>query len=369
MDRISATCSGIHIATSKISLSVALEIEKMKRAKRLLAAGAMMLASVGVASAQTSDFYRGKNIDLIISSSVGGGYDTLGRLVAEHMSRHIPGNPHIIARNMPSAGGLSAMNFLYNVAPKDGATIATVQNPNPFVPLFGEPQARFDALKFTYLGSANSEVAIAFVWKTSQVKTIEDAMKRESTMGTTGGGSTSAFQGRAMNAFIGTKFKVITGYPGSTEAFLAVERGEVDGYPSIFWTTLKATKPEWLRDNSITMLTQLALEKHPDLPNVPLVLDFAKTPADRAALELMLASQLPGRPYLAPPGLPSDRVKILQDAFMATMADAEFLAVAKKRDLEILPKSGPEVQEFIARIYKTPKDVVDRVNAVRLAGQ
>jgi tripartite-type tricarboxylate transporter receptor subunit TctC len=259
------------------------------------------------------------------------------------------------------------MNYLFNVAPKDGTIFATVQNPNPFVPLFGEPQARFDALQFTYLGSANSEVAIAFVWKASPVKTIKDAMTRETSMGTTGGGSTSAFQARAMNSFIGTKFKVITGYQGSTEAFLAVERGEVDGYPSIFWTTLKATKPEWLRDKSITMLTQLALEKHPDLPDVPLVLDFANTPEDRAALELMLASQLPGRPYLAPPGLPAERAKILQDAFMATMSDPAFLADAKKRDLEIQAKSGPEVHDFIARIYQTPKAVVDKVNAVRLA--
>jgi tripartite-type tricarboxylate transporter receptor subunit TctC len=335
-------------------------------AVRLASAGLALAVSGGIAAADPADFFRGKNLDLIISSSVGGGYDTLGRLVAEHMAGHIPGSPHIVPRNMPAAGGLAAMNYLYNVAQKDGSTFATVQNPNPFVPLFGEPQARFDALKFTYLGSANSEVAIAFVWKTSPVKTMEDAMKREATMGTTGGGSTSAFQARAMNVFTGTKFKVITGYPGSTEAFLAVERGEVEGYPSIFWTTLKATKPEWLRDNSIVMLTQLALEKHPDLPNVPLVLDYAKTPEDRAALELMLASQLPGRPYLAPPGIPADRAKALQDAFMATMSDPAFLAIAKKRDLEIQPKSGPEVQEFIARIYQTPKAVVDKVNAVRL---
>ncbi|HTI85434.1 MAG TPA: tripartite tricarboxylate transporter substrate-binding protein [Alphaproteobacteria bacterium] len=332
-------------------------------------AGIALAFSGDIAAADPADFYRGKNLDLIISSSVGGGYDVLGRLVAEHMAAHIPGNPHIVPRNMPAAGGLAAMNFLYQIAPKDGSTFATVQNPNPFVPLFGEPAARFDALKFTYLGSANSEVAIAFVWKTSPVKTLQDAMTRETTMGTTGGGSTSAFQARAMNVFTGTKFKVITGYPGSTEAFLAVERGEVEGYPSIFWTTLKATKPDWLRENSIVMLTQLALEKHSDLPNVPLILDFAKTPEDRAALELMLASQLPGRPYLAPPSLPPDRAKALQDAFMATMADPRFLDIAKKRDLEIQPKSGPEVQAFLARIYQTPKAVVDKVNAVRLAGQ
>jgi tripartite-type tricarboxylate transporter receptor subunit TctC len=170
-----------------------------------------------------------------------------------------------------------------------------------------------------------------------------------------------------MNAFIGTKFKIITGYPGSTEAFLAVERGEVDGYPSIFWSTLKSTKPGWLKDNSIRMLTQLALEKHPDLPDVPLALDFAKTPEDRKALELIFAPQLPGRPFIAPPALPAERLKALQDAFMETMKDPAFLAQAKKRDIEIQAKSGPEVRDFIAKIYQTPKAIVDRVNKVRLA--
>jgi tripartite-type tricarboxylate transporter receptor subunit TctC len=331
---------------------------------------AVAVASAASAHAQSvADFYRGKNVDLILSTTVGTGYDTLGRIVAEHMPKHIPGNPHIVVRNQPSAGGLTAANFIYNIAPKDGTAIASVQNPVPFTPLFGEPQARFDALKMNYLGSANSEVGIAFVWKTSSIQTIQDAMQKQSTMGATGGGSTSAFQARAMNAFIGTKFKVISGYPGSTEAFLAVERGEVEGYPSIFWTTLKSTKPDWLRDNSIRMLTQLALEKHPDLPNVPLVLDFAKTPEDRAALELIFAPQLPGRPYIAPPSVPAERLKALQDAFMETMKDPDFLAEAKKRDLEIQAKSGTEVHDFIAKIYQTPKDIVERVNAVRLAVQ
>jgi tripartite-type tricarboxylate transporter receptor subunit TctC len=334
-----------------------------------LAGAALAVATTLPARAQSAaDFYRGKNVDLIISTTVATGYDTLGRLVAEHMAKHIPGEPHIVPRNQPSAGGLTTANFIYNIAPKDGTAIATVQNPVPFTPLFGEPQARFDALKMNYLGSANSEVAIAFVWKTSKINTIEDAMKTESTMGATGGGSTSAFQARAMNAFMGTKFKIISGYPGSTEAFLAVERGEVDGYPSVFWTTLKSSKPDWLRDKSIKMLAQLSLEKHPDLPNVPLALDYAKSPEDKAALELTLAPQLPGRPYIAPPGIPAERLKALQDAFMATLKDPAFLADAKKRDLEIQAKSADEVRDFIARIYQTPKSVVDKVNAVRLAG-
>jgi tripartite-type tricarboxylate transporter receptor subunit TctC len=333
-----------------------------------LAVAALAASACLPAQAQSvADFYRGKNIDLIISTTVATGYDTLGRLVAEHIGDHIPGNPHIVPRNQPSAGGLTTANFIYNIAPKDGTAIATVQNPVPFTPLFGEPQARFDALKMNYLGSANSEVAIAFVWKTSKINTIQDAMKTESLMGATGGGSTSAFQARAMNTFMGTKFRVISGYPGSTEAFLAVERGEVDGYPSVFWSTLKSTKPDWIRDKSIKMLVQLGFEKHPDLPDVPLALDFVKTPEDKAALELTLAPQLPGRPYIAPPGLPAERLKALQDAFMATLADPAFVAEAKKRDVEIQPKSAEDVHDFIARIYQTPKDVVKRVNAVRLA--
>jgi tripartite-type tricarboxylate transporter receptor subunit TctC len=332
-----------------------------------VAAAALTLATAASADAQSvADFYRGKNIDLIISTSVGTGYDTLGRVIADHFANHIPGKPHIVVRNQAGAGGLTTANYVYNIAAKDGSVLASVQNPVPFTPLFGEPQARFDALKMNYIGSANSEVGLAFVWKTSKIQTIEDAMQTESLMGATGGGSTSAFQGRAMNAFIGTKFKIISGYPGSTEAFLAVERGEVDGYPSVFWSTLKSTKPDWLRDHSIRLLVQLALEKHPELPDVPLVLDYAKTPEDRQALELIFAPQLPGRPFIAPPGIPAERLTALQDAFMATLKDPAFLAEAKKRDIEIQAKSGAEVRDFVARIYQTPKDIVERVNKVRL---
>lgn len=312
-----------------------------------------------------ADFYSGKNIDLIVSSTAGGGYDLLARVLADHMPQHMPGAPHIVVRNMVGAGGLTATNYIYSVAPKDGTAFVTIQNPIPFLPLFGEPQARFDALKMSYVGSANSEVEVTFVWHTSKIMTLQDAMTHESTMATTGGGSTSAFMGRAMNAFIGTKFRIVTGYPGAAEAALAVERGEADGHPSIFWTTLQATHPDWLKNHSVRLLAQLALKPHPDLPNVPMAIDFAKTPEDRAALSLIFAAQLPGRPYVAPPDLPPDRLKALQDAFMATMKDPAFLAEAKKRKLEIQPMSGPEVQRFIAGIYRTPKDVVARVNAIR----
>ena len=321
------------------------------------------------AQTPVADFYRGKQVDLIIASSVGGGYDLLARVIAETMPNHIPGQPRMVPRNMVGAGGLTAANFIYNSAPKDGTAFVTVQNPIPFMPLFGEPQARFDALKLNYVGSANSEVEVAFVWHTSKIQTLQDAIAQESTMATTGGGATSAFMASAMNTFVGTKFKIITGYPGTAEVTLAVERGEVDGHPSIFWTTLKATKPQWLANNQVRLLAQLALKKHPDLPDLPLLLDFAKTAEDREALELIFAAQLPGRPYLAPPDLPADRLKSLQDAFMATMEDPAFLAQAKKRDLEIQPMTGPDVKAFITKTYQTPKAIVDRVNAVRLAIQ
>jgi tripartite-type tricarboxylate transporter receptor subunit TctC len=312
-----------------------------------------------------ADFYRGKQVDLVIASTVGGGYDLLARVIADYMPKHIPGQPRIVPKNVVGAGGLAAANFIYNTAAKDGTAFATVQNPIPFMPLFGEPQARFDALKMNYVGSANSEVEVAFVWHTSKIQNLDDALRMESTMATTGGGATSAFLAAALNTFIGTKFKIITGYPGTAEVNLAVERGEVDGHPSIFWTTLKATKPQWLADHQIRLLAQLALKKHPDLPDVPLAIDYAKTPEDREALELIFAAQLPGRPYIAPPDMPHSRLKVLQDAFMATMKDPEFLAQAKKRDLEIQAMPGPEVQAFISKTYQTPKAIVDRVNAVR----
>jgi tripartite-type tricarboxylate transporter receptor subunit TctC len=333
-------------------------------------AGAMLAALTAAApvAAQDSvaDFYHGKTVDLVISSTVGGGYDLLARLIADYMPKHLPGAPRMIPRNMVGAGGLTATNYIYSVAPKDGTAFVTVQNPIPFLPLFGEPQARFDALKMNYVGSANSEVEVTFVWHTSKIHSIQDAMAHESTMATTGGGSTSAFLGRALNAFIGTKFKIVTGYPGAAEAALAVERGEADGHPSIFWTTLQATHPDWLKNHSVRLLAQLALKPHPDLSDVPMAIDFAKTPEDREALALIFAAQLPGRPYLAPPNLPPDRLKALQDAFMATMNDPAFLAQAKKRDLEIQAMSGSDVKAFIAKVYATPKPIVDRVNAIRV---
>ena len=331
-----------------------------------LATAAALLLSAGAAAAQgQGDFYKGKSIDFIITSSVGGGYDAYSRVLAPFLTKHIPGNPRIVPKNMVGAGGIQAANYIYNIAAKDGTTIGAIQNTIPFEPMFDSRAAQFDALKFGYLGSANSEVAVLFVWHSSSATSMRDLMSREINVSSTGGASTSDFYGKALNALAGTRLKLISGYAGAAECFLAVENGEVEGYPSAFWSTLKTTKPDWIAKKDIRLLVQMALEKHRELPDVPLVMDYAKDEAARRALELVFAPLLPGRPYITTPGLPPERLKILQTAFLAAVHDPDYLAEAARHGMEITPRSGDEVFSVIKRGYETPKPIVDRVTALR----
>ena len=334
----------------------------MLRALALI--GALLLPAMAAAD-PVADFYKGKSIDLVITSSVGGGYDAYSRVLAPFWSKHIPGNPRLVPKNMVGAGGIQAANYIYNIAAKDGTTIGAVQNTIPFEPMFDSKAAQFDALKFGYLGSANSEVAVLFVWHTSAATSMRDLMSREMNVSSTGGASTSDFYGKALNALTGTRLKLITGYPGAAECFLAVENGEVEGYPSAFWSTLKTTKPDWIAKHDVRILVQMALEKHRELADVPLVMDYAKDEESRRALELVFAPLLPGRPYITTPSVPAERLKALQDAFMATMQDPDFLAEATKHGMEITPRSGDEVFAVVKRGYDTPKSIVERVTALR----
>jgi tripartite-type tricarboxylate transporter receptor subunit TctC len=330
----------------------------------LAVAAAATMTAAGVRADAVSDFYKGKSIDLIISTTPGGGYDAYGRIIARHMPRHVPGNPSIIPKNMPGAGGITAASYLYNIAPKNGLVFATVMNPVPFEPMFGTPQANYDATKFNWIGSANTEIGLVFVWKTSDIMTFEDLMKREVTVAATGGGSSTAFYYRLLNTLTGTKLKIISGYPGSTESFMALERGETEGF-FLFWSTEKGQYQGMLRDKNIRNVVQFSLEKSPELPDLPFAPDYIKNDKDRQAFDLAMAPLAIGRPYLAPPDVPADRVKALQNAFMATMKDPVFLAELEKLKMEVSGvKSGPEVLELIQRIYKTPKDVIDKVGAI-----
>ncbi len=317
-------------------------------------AAAVVLGAVSshaTAADSVEDFYKRKTITLYIGFSAGGGYDTYGRTVARHWSNHIPGKPKIIVKNRPGAGSLVLANELYNVLPKDGSVVAVIARGMAMEPLLGNEKAQFDVRKYNWIGSANNEVSICVSWHTTSVKTIQDLLKTEMIVGGTGPGADTDVFPKVMNNIVGTKLKLITGYPGGNDINLAMERGEVQGRCGYSWSSAKSRNAEWLEQKKINILVQMSLEKHPDLPNVPLIMDFAKDEDDTKALELIYARQVMGRPFVAPPDVPADRAKALRDAFMATMKDPKFLADAEKQDLEITPVSGAGIHKLIDRIY------------------
>lgn len=309
------------------------------------------------------DFYRGKNVDMIIASEVGGGYDVYARLISTFLEKHMPGHPHFVPKQMIGAGGMIATNYIANVAPKDGTVLAQVQNTIPFQTLLAPDGVRFDAVKLGYIGSANSETSVAFVWHTSPVQSFAQLRERETLMAGVNR-SISAQYARAMNELAGAKIKVITGYAGATQSMLAVERGEVNGYPAIFWSTLKTTKPDWLKQNSIRILVQMALKKNPELPDVPLIFDFIKNDADRSAAELLLSPLVGGRPFLVPPNVPPERLAALRTAFAATLRDPDFLAQAAKRSLEINYVSGEELSALVTKAAQSKPETIEQVRAI-----
>jgi tripartite-type tricarboxylate transporter receptor subunit TctC len=322
---------------------------------------AIVLLSPLAAHAQSvEEFYRGKKIDLVIGYSPGGTYDLYARLVARHLGTHIPGKPLIVPRNMPGAGSRTAANWVFHVAPHDGTVLATADQSLSLQQAIGDKRVTFDTAKFIYIGNPNSENNTTAVWHTAGVKTIEDAKRKQVTIGATGG-STSSQYPKAMNALLGTRFKIILGYPGGNDINLAMERGEVDGRGSNSWTSWKATRPQWLAEKKINILVQIGLAKAPDLPDVPLLMDLAANPEDRAILKLLSASAAIGRPIFAPPELPADRVKALREAFDAMLKDPAFLEDAKHEHFDVDPVSGPELQRIVAEMLATPAPLAERL--------
>jgi tripartite-type tricarboxylate transporter receptor subunit TctC len=319
----------------------------------------LAVLGAGAAAQSPAEFYKGKTIDMMIGYSVGGGYDVYARVVARHMGRHIPGNPLITPRNMEGAGSLRLANWLYNVGKKDGTVIGTIGRGTGFDPLFGHKSAQFDGNKFNWIGSANDEVSVCVVWNgRTKITKFDDLLTTPLTVGGTGAAADTDQFPRIINGVLGTQMKIITGYPGGNDVNLAMERGEVDGRCGWSWSSLMSTRPNWIKEKKITVLVQLSLEKHPDLPDVPLITDLAKTEEQRQILRLIFARQALGRPYLAPPGVPDDRVAALRKAFMDTMKDKEFLAEADKAQLEITPIAGEELQKLVGEVYETPPAVV-----------
>ncbi len=322
----------------------------------LIAAAAM--AFPAMAQQSVADFYKGKNVDLWVGYSQGGGYDEYARHVARFIGRHIPGNPNVVVKNRPGAGSLLLMNELYSTLPKDGTAFATVGRGIPQAGLLGNDQARFDPMKFTWIGSANNEVSICVSWHTSGITKFDDLFTKEMIVGGTGpDADTDAFP-KVLTNLLGTKMKLITGYPGGNDVMLAMERGEVNGRCGYSWSSATSVKGDWLRDKKMLVLVQISTAKHPDLPDIPLVMEYAKDEKTKAALEFIFARQAWGRPFMAPPDVPADRAKALQDAFMETMKDPDFLKEADMAKLELNPISGPEIAKLIEASVKAPKDVI-----------
>ena len=318
-----------------------------------------VLALSASALAQEEPFFKDKTIRVIVGSAPGGGYDAYARLVSDHLRKHVPGNPQIVVQNMPGAGSLVAMNHVANVAPKDGTVLGAVNAAMTTQPLLKPDQAKFDPRKMNWIGSTLREYHIGIVRENSPIKTIEDAQRIEIPVAGTGG-STTTYPVIA-NAVLGTKFKVVAGYQGTAQGALAMERGEVDGMIGITWASIKGTQAQALRDGKLRLLAQFGVRKHPELPQLPLVIDSAKTLEDKAALRLVFSSQEVGRPWVVPEGVPPKTVAILRKAFDDTMADPDLRADAQKRKLDLDPTSGAELQAVVEEIFKTPAAVVERV--------
>lgn len=311
------------------------------------------------AQSSPDPFYAGKTIDLLVGSEAGSGYDTYARLVARYLPKHIPGHPKVTVKQMVGAGGVIATNYLANIAPKDGTVISQVQNTVPFQPLVSPTGIQFKPTELGYIGSANSEVTLVFTWGTSPTKTFDDLRRRETIMGAVNSSISSTYA-RALNRLADTKIKIVTGYAGAGQAMLAMENGETEGYPAIFWSTLKATKADWVAHKRINLLVQLALEKHAELPDVPLVMDYLHDANSAAAMRVILAPQVGGRPFMAPPNLPPERLAVLRKAFADTMQDSDLLAEAKMRQIELSYTSGDDLAKLIREVYAMPAETLAR---------
>jgi tripartite-type tricarboxylate transporter receptor subunit TctC len=323
-----------------------------------------LVASVAAAPAQeVGEFYRGKSIVLDIGYSVGGSYDLYARLIAERLGSHIPGNPTVIPKNMEGAGSLRLANYLYTAAPNDGTVIGAISRGAAFDPLLNEGGAEFDGSKFSWIGSANNEVSVCVALGSSGITKFDDLFTKPLTIGSTGAADDTYQFPALLNAVLGTKFNIVTGYPGGNDVTMALERGEVQGRCGWSWSSIKTTRPHWVDRGRIIVLVQMSLSKHPDLPDVPLIMDFAKTKEQRQIFKMIFARQTMGRPYAAPPGVPADRLAALRKAFMDTMTDENFLNTAEQNKFEINPVDGEKLEALVKRVYQTPPEVVKKAAA------
>jgi tripartite-type tricarboxylate transporter receptor subunit TctC len=319
---------------------------------------ALLLAATSSALAGVEEFYKGRTLQVIIGYSAGGGYDLYGRILAHHIGRHIPGNPLVTALNMPGAGSLKALNYLYAVAPKDGTAIGIFGRGMAMEPLIGAGDAKFDARKFTWLGSGGDQVSVCATWQGSKVRTWNDALSNPFTVAGEGSGSDPDIFSMLLRNMFGIKLRLVTGYPGGNEMSLAMEQGEVDGRCGWSWSSIKLAKPDWIANKRLNLIVQMSLAKSPELPEVPLITDYAASDRQLAILKLVLSRQAMAWPFVAPPDVAADRKQALRAAFDATMHDPAFVAEAKMHQLEVNPMHGFDLEKAIDDLYATPPSAI-----------
>jgi tripartite-type tricarboxylate transporter receptor subunit TctC len=333
---------------------------------RLLCSAAALVMAASLAApafAQTpEEFYKGKQIELAIGYPPAGSNDVYARLLARHLGKHIPGNPTIVPQNRPGAGSFLTLGYVYGVAPKDGSVIGIGAPTAPLDEKLGTQGVRFKTAELNWIGRIDSLINIVFLWHTSPVKTFADAQKIESKLSGTGVGSTVSIYPTVTNNVLGTRFKLIMGYKGSNEAQLAVERGEAEGH-STSWTAVKVAHPDWRPDKKINIVVQYALNKHPELPDVPTVVELARNDEERQVLRAVMNATEIGTAFFTTPNAPKDRVEALRRAFDATMKDPEFLAEAQRTQLTIGPLPGEELQKLVAEVAGMPPEILEKVRA------
>lgn len=332
---------------------------------------ASLLCGWSVASAETAEqFYRGKTVTLQIGYGPGGGYDLYARELARFYGRHIASEPAVVTQNVPGAGSLKLANQIYNTAPRDGTTIGAIGREQITAKLFGVAGVQYEPTKMTWIGNMDQAASLCVAWSTSPVKTMADARTHEMAVGATGPASTTLTLPAALDRLLGYKFKIVSGYPGGGEITLALERGEVQGRCSWSYASIVGTHPDWIRDKKIRFLSVAAHKRLPELPDVPTIYELASKEHDRQVLALIMASDDIARPYVAPPGVPAERLQALRDAFAATLRDPQFLAEAKKQKLELDPMDWREMTEAVDKLYASPKSVVKTAtDIIRGAGR
>ena len=326
----------------------------------LFAASLFAMCPAAQAQAQESveAFYKGRGVGMVVGFNTGGAYDLYARVVARHMSKHLPGKPSFVVKNMQGAGSVIAANFLYNRSPRDGSEIGLIAGTAALEPLFGGTATQFDGQKFVWLGSANEEVGACFTWATSKTKTAQELMREPVIIGSAG--TSSLLVPSTLNSVLGANLRIVKGYKGTSDLLLALERGEVEGMCGMLYAVVQAERPDWLEKKLVNVLMQVSVERNPKLAGVPSIMDFAKSDDDRALLRLLIGWTIMGRPFLAPPGAPAERVAALRAAFAATMKDEEFLHDAARNRLDVSPIAPEQIERFLADAYATPRPLVER---------